>query len=436
MSADKASGSLLASPRTNLRRVLGPALPLLDTEEKAALSALVPADAENKLNLRRLYLVLDLDETLVYSKRLEAGAIPKGTQILVRGQPFDMVTRPGLPHFLERCATDFVVFLYTMGDEEYTRAVLSVIDPEGKYFRGGICFWRPSESRQHKHLGRVACERRMALIVDDSVDVWGDDLANLCITRRFVGDKLDDGLQLLSWQLSQAHAAFYANAPSDGFSYNVAAAGSPRAPPSVFTVLADQRGQLLAGCTIALTGVVTDLREDSLEGQPLVVLIRLYGGQTTLDVDVATHLVARRKDGWRTSPKIRRALSRLKEGAQDFHAVWDHWLLDTLSSWQKQAETSYAIEIDDEREPSPPGRLQEAAQQAQTPSPAACVASVDVRAPDENVDQTTAAEEELPPRKRARADIVGINGTAMLSVAAPGVSTTYLQQLQPSQAGV
>ena len=36
----------------------------------------------------------------------------------------------------------------------------------------------------------------MTLIVDDSIDVWGDDLPNLCLTRRFVGDKLDDGLQL------------------------------------------------------------------------------------------------------------------------------------------------------------------------------------------------------------------------------------------------
>ena len=134
-----------------------------------------------------------------------------------------------------------------------------------------------------------------------------------------------------------------------------------------------------------------------------------------------------------------RLLCAWQEGAQDFYAVWDHWLLDTLSSWQKQAETGYAIEIDDEREPSPPGRLQEAAQQAQavgstTVSQFACTPSVDVRAPDaENVGTATAAEE-LPSRKRARADIVGINGTAMLSVATPGVSTTYLQQLQPSQA--
>ena len=29
--------------------------------------------------------------------------------------------------------------------------------------------------------------------------------------------------------------------------------------------------------------------------------------------------------------------------------MWDHWLLDTLASWQKQAEASYFIEMDDER---------------------------------------------------------------------------------------
>ena len=80
--------------------------------------------------------MLDLDETLVYSQRMEPGATPKGTQIFVRGQPFDMVKRPGLSHFLRMAHSSFVVFLYTMGDQEYTNAVLKVIDPEGKYFNG------------------------------------------------------------------------------------------------------------------------------------------------------------------------------------------------------------------------------------------------------------------------------------------------------------
>ena len=160
-----------------------------------------------------------------------------------------------------------------------------------------------------KTLLRPACERRMSLIVDDTVDVWANDLANLCITRRFVGDQLDDGLQLLSWQLEAAHRAFFADSPAEGYSYSPALA----APPSVFSVLADARGQLLAGCSIALTGVVNGLgHEDGLEQVPLAVLIKLYGGALTTSLEHATHLVARRKDGWQNSPKIRKALARVQ----------------------------------------------------------------------------------------------------------------------------
>ena len=141
--------SLLRSPRTNLRALLerGGASrsrvpddlslpPPLDAALDAAVDSLIPADAENKLFFRKLYLVLDLDETLVYSQRMEPGAKPVGTQIFVRGHPFDMVPRPGLQHFLRTAHQQYVVYLYTMGDQEYTEAVLRVIDPEGVYFQG------------------------------------------------------------------------------------------------------------------------------------------------------------------------------------------------------------------------------------------------------------------------------------------------------------
>lgn len=152
----------------------------------------------------------------------------------------------------------------------------------------------------------------MTLIVDDTVDVWANDLANLCVTRRFVGDQLDDGLMLLSYQLSTAHRNFYKDAPEEGYSFN-APKNSPRYPPSAFTTLADARGQLLVGCTICLTGVVNNLSaEDSLDDVPLAILIKLYGGELTTSIDAATHLVAKRKDGWQSSPKIRKGLKRLQ----------------------------------------------------------------------------------------------------------------------------
>ena len=33
----------------------------------------------------------------------------------------------------------------------------------------------------------------MAIVIDDTIDVWRDSLPNLLLTRRFVGDPMDDG---------------------------------------------------------------------------------------------------------------------------------------------------------------------------------------------------------------------------------------------------
>lgn len=315
-SAASRSTSLLRSPRANLQALLSAQGLTAPDHFDLAYGTLLPADAENKLHHRKLYLVLDLDETLVYAHRMGPDETAVGTVVQVRGTPYDVVPRPGLKFFLNMAYKNFVIYLYTMGDADYAHAVLKVIDPEGKYFRGGACCWRPSESRQHKSLARVVCDRRMALIVDDSVDVWGGDLANLCLTRRFVGDKLDDGLQLLAQQLSQVHSSFFKGAPAEGYSLE-APEGSPRCAPSVFSVLASSRGRVLSGCRIALTGIVADLSEAALEveGVPLAGLIQLYGGELCLSVDQATHLVARRKEGWKASPKIKKALVRLQVGA-------------------------------------------------------------------------------------------------------------------------
>jgi len=93
-----ADDSRLLSPRSNLHALLKNALgdiALPDTEFQEHVKTLQRADAQNKWGLKKLYCVLDLDETLVYSQRLAAGAAPRGKQISVRGEHFDMVMRPG-----------------------------------------------------------------------------------------------------------------------------------------------------------------------------------------------------------------------------------------------------------------------------------------------------------------------------------------------------
>ena len=134
------SGAPPSSPRSNLSRLLsitlGADAAQSQTELQSQMEILMQADAENKQRNRKLYLILDLDETLVYSQRMKPGALPVGHQIMVHNQPFDMVLRPGLEHFLKVIQKTFVVFMYTMGDDAYTHAVLDVIDPQREYFRG------------------------------------------------------------------------------------------------------------------------------------------------------------------------------------------------------------------------------------------------------------------------------------------------------------
>jgi len=329
---------VLRSPRANLRRVLNEAS-VSDMQLPAASNTLMLADAENKFKLQKLYLVVDLDETLVYSQRLEPGARPKGHVIHVRGQPFDVIPRPGLQEFLRRASSGFVLFLYTMGDEDYIRSVLEVVDPTHTIFIGGICCWRPTESRQRKTLSRPMCDPRMSVIIDDSFDVWSDDLANVVPTRRFTGNMQDEGLRLLQSQLEVLHTKYFTQ-------FNVARPqdiSSPESIPDIRSTLSSLRGRVLEGCNIAVTGIISDQTEQTLETQPLCMLVRMYGGSVTLSVDACTHLVARKKEGWQRSTKLKRAIQR-QEAGDRVEAVWDAWLLDAISSWQRPVEKEYNVD--------------------------------------------------------------------------------------------
>ena len=80
--ASPPSGPPPTSPRSNLSRLLSVTLGAEATQSQQDLQQqmdiLMQADAENKVRNRKLYLILDLDETLVYSQRMKPGAVPLG----------------------------------------------------------------------------------------------------------------------------------------------------------------------------------------------------------------------------------------------------------------------------------------------------------------------------------------------------------------------
>jgi len=146
----------------------------------------------------------------------------------------------------------------------------------------------------------------MALIVDDTPDVWHSDLQNLCLVRRFQGHAADDGLMQLSFQLQGMYNKFYhAGQAAGGWKLD-----DPLCPPpDLRALLADKRSTSLSGCRIAFTGVLPTNTDDMSE-IALCVLVGLCGGEVTASLDSATHLVARQTTGWEKSSKIRQAAKR------------------------------------------------------------------------------------------------------------------------------
>jgi len=139
-------------------------------------------------------------------------------------------------------------------------------------------------------------------------------------------------------------------------------------------------------------------RNPSWPGRWLGVVPR--GGLTPHPTHTSCSVRKSRHVPWVTLGVLRAVRAHEQDGATGFFAVWDHWLLDTLSSWQRQAEAPYAIEMHDDREPSPPStRLEKEAALSEAPS-------------SEPVAVVGGADDGLPPRKRPRSEL-GLNGVGL-----------------------
>ncbi|CAH8391256.1 unnamed protein product [Eruca vesicaria subsp. sativa] len=153
---------------------------------------------------KKLYLVLDLDHTLVHS--VKVSKLSEAEKYLIEGeQPQGLKlyesrivkVRPFVKDFLKEANKLFNMYVYTKGDFLYGKKIVKLIDPNKTYFEDRVITRRESPDH-NKTLDHVLADERGIVIVDDTVAVWPHHMRNLLnITKYFYFKK--DGINKVSY---------------------------------------------------------------------------------------------------------------------------------------------------------------------------------------------------------------------------------------------
>ncbi|KAL8465076.1 hypothetical protein ACS0TY_034536 [Phlomoides rotata] len=157
-------------------------------------------DLKNLLRHKKLYLVLDLDHTLLNSARLlditveegylncQMDALPDTLKMsLFRLNWIQMMTklRPFVHTFLKEASNLFEMYIYTMGERLYALEMAKLLDPGDIYFNSKIIAQGDCTQRHQKGLDVVLGQESAVLILDDTEAVWGKHKENLILMERY-----------------------------------------------------------------------------------------------------------------------------------------------------------------------------------------------------------------------------------------------------------
>ncbi|CAH9136136.1 unnamed protein product [Cuscuta epithymum] len=155
-------------------------------------------DLKNLLQQKKLYLVLDLDHTLLNSTELSEirsgeeylkDALPDALKSsLFRLDMIQMMTklRPYVHEFLKEASDLFEMYIYTMGKRPYALEMAKLLDPRGVYFHSKVIAQEDSTQRHQKGLDVFLGQESSVLILDDTEWVWGKHKENLILVERYL----------------------------------------------------------------------------------------------------------------------------------------------------------------------------------------------------------------------------------------------------------
>lgn len=150
-------------------------------------------------------LVLDLDETLVFSTLESVG--PDCVLLKAGGSPFYTMLRPGTKDFLERMHQKFEITIWTTGQQAYLESVWDYIGIEGCTLWGRDFCKRidnPSPSTPEpyeKPLRKVCEDLSQVVLVDNTPSMFAKYPVNGILTRTWRGDPNDTELTHLGYYL-------------------------------------------------------------------------------------------------------------------------------------------------------------------------------------------------------------------------------------------
>ena len=153
-------------------------------------------------NYMRKLLILDLDETLVFSTR---EPIDREPDFMVVGC-YHAYKRPYLNNFLDYCFTRFRVAVWTSSSEDYAEAVVENVFEQKPFFlwaRGRCTLRVDPETREYywvknlQKLKRKGYRLESILIIDDSPEKLQKNYGNHIRISPYFGRTDDDELLLL-----------------------------------------------------------------------------------------------------------------------------------------------------------------------------------------------------------------------------------------------
>ncbi|KAM1025636.1 hypothetical protein ACFX14_038656 [Malus domestica] len=146
-------------------------------------------DLKRALRHKKLYLVLDLDHTLLNSSKLDRMTAEEeylksqtadSLQDVSKGSLFkvDIVDRmiklrPFVRTFLKEASEMFEMYIYTMGTRVYALEMAKLLDPRKEYFSDRVISCEDAIKRHQKGLDIVLGQENAVLILDDKEDVGG-----------------------------------------------------------------------------------------------------------------------------------------------------------------------------------------------------------------------------------------------------------------------